>query len=305
MKNVPDIAPEIRGLLEEIVANPRSAIRLAPRRALSTWFDTGETVRASDVARTKAERHLVEAHREELAALLCEASWISYWKAPGLNHRPVGKDGMPFCPTEQEPAWRRRAAPEVSRPTDRLHGIDLLRDCLAGIKPKQGWALAQASLSLVPSDITRCHLAHNALWDKPRTAIALFERIFRRTQQASLKAPILQSLGAQACYLGLLGEARNLYRESAFHAPQSPHGWSYAFNLSCFLEDERGALESAVELGRLAAPQDPRVQDTHTVLREWWRGREEAEVKRVGRFIYSINDRIPEVARVLCEGVRP
>ena len=29
MKDVPEIAPEIRGLLEEIVAKPRSAIRLA------------------------------------------------------------------------------------------------------------------------------------------------------------------------------------------------------------------------------------------------------------------------------------
>ena len=92
MKDVPDIAPEIRGLLEEIVADPRSAMRLAPRRALRTWFDTDEMVRASDVVRTSAERHLVEVHREELAALLCEAACISYWKAPVLSNRPIGAE---------------------------------------------------------------------------------------------------------------------------------------------------------------------------------------------------------------------
>jgi hypothetical protein len=60
MKSVPEIAPEIRSLLEEIVADPRSAIRLVPQRALRTWFDSSETVRASDIVRTNAERHLVE-----------------------------------------------------------------------------------------------------------------------------------------------------------------------------------------------------------------------------------------------------
>src|SRR5262245_49199710 len=126
MKDAPEIAPEIRGLLEEIVADPRSAIRLVPRRALRTWFDTGATVRTSDVVRTSAERHLVEMYREELAALLCEAAWISYWKAPVLSSRPTGVDGKLYNPTEREPDWRRRARRGFAVPFPPSDGVELL-----------------------------------------------------------------------------------------------------------------------------------------------------------------------------------
>jgi hypothetical protein len=287
------------------VANPRSAIRLAPRRALSSWFDSGEMIRPTDVSRDKAARHLVAAHREELAALLQEASWISYWKAPVLAHRPIGADGRLYHPTQREPDWFRRVERQVSISPGRSHDVELLRQCLVGIKPQQGWTLAKGSLSLVPSDRTRCYLALNAQWHRPRTAIALFGRIERCAQPASLRPTILLSLGSQTCHLGLVAEARNYYRASSTLDPYSPYGWSYAFNLSCFLGDETRAREAAAELGRLAGPQDSRVLDIGSVLRDWWKTRSGIELGRALMFMERMKNRIPEVAAALFQATKP
>jgi len=305
MKDVPEIAPEIRGLMEEIVADPRSAIRLAPRRALSTWFDTGETVRASDVSRTKAERHLVEAHREELAALLCEASWISYWKAPVLSYRPVGSDGKLYNPTEREPEWRRRAEPEVGLSHDGSTGIALLRRCLVGIQPRQGLDLAQAALSLVPSDKTRCYVALNSQWSTPGRAIMLFRRIALRAQPADLRPRILDTLGSLTCSLGLLAEARESYRGSSALDPRSPYGWACAFNLSCFLGDATAAREEGAELGKAVGPRDPRVLELRDLLRDWGKARSERELLEARSVIQRITDQIPDAARELCQPFEP
>lgn len=304
MKDVPDIVPEIRSLLEEIVADPRSAIRLAPRRALSTWFDTGETARASQVSQTKAERHLIELHREALAALLCEASWISYWKAPELSCRPVGADGRPYQPTEREPDWRRRAEREVCN-SARDHDLGLLRQCLTGIKASEGSALARASLSLIPSDKTRCYVALNAQWNKPRTAIALFSRLAGHAQPARLRPWILISLGAQTCHLGLLSEARDRYRESSALDPGSPFSWGCAFNLSCFLGDEKGAREDAAELGRIVDAPDPRVLELRHLLEKWRETRTETELSKARGVIELIGDRLPGAAKELSKAFEP
>jgi hypothetical protein len=300
MKDAPEIAPEIRGLLEEIVADPRSAIRLVPRRALRTWFDTDETVRASDVVHTSAERHLVEMHREELAALLCEASWISYWKAPVLSYRPIGEDGRLYEPTQREPEWRRRAGRVVAA-SDRSAGIELLRQCLEGVEPQLGWMLAQASLGLVPNDKTRFDLALNAMWKRPRTAMVLFNRLNMRARPASLRALTLQSLGSQACYLGLFNDAHEYYRAAGTLDAQSPYGWGCAFALSCFLGDEERAREEARELGATIMPEDPRVPELRQLLREWRKSRNVSELTRARNVLGQIGDRIPRIARDLCE----
>jgi hypothetical protein len=133
MKESPEIAPEIRGLLEELVADPRSSMRLVPKRALGSWFDSGETARAREISGTKLERHLIDAHREELAQLLCDAAMISYWKAPIASPLPIGPDGKPHNPASREPHWslKVRAAIGLSRDAD----TDLLRGCLSGVRP--------------------------------------------------------------------------------------------------------------------------------------------------------------------------
>src|SRR5262245_40199519 len=109
MNDAPEIAPEIRGLLEELVADPRSSMRLVPHRPLHYWFDSDETIRQREISGTKLERHLLEAHRHELAQLLFEASRIAYWKAPIRCLRQLGPDGRPVPNATAERLWRARA----------------------------------------------------------------------------------------------------------------------------------------------------------------------------------------------------
>lgn len=300
MKDVPDIAPEIRGLLEEIVADPRSMIRLAPRRALRTWFDTGEMVRASDVTRTKAERHLVEVHREELAALLREAAWISYWKAPVLSNRPIGADGKLYHPTEREPDWRERAEREVTTTSHRSDGVELLRQCLVGIQPQRGWSLGQASLGLVPRDWTRFNIALSVPWSRPRVAIALLGRFARQARPLTARLEALMSLAARTCSLGLFEEARDVYREAARLEPQSPSARTCAFNLSCFVGEEKSAMAEALELVQVARQDDPRVVEVQHTLREWIKARSDTELDVARSTARKLHGRIPEVAAVVC-----
>lgn len=302
MKDIPEIAPEIRGLLEEIVANPRSAIRLAPRRALSSWFECGEAIRATDVSKDKAARHLVAAHREELAALLREASWISYWKAPVLTFRPTGGDGVPYHPTQREPEWTRRAKQVARGPADHSTSVELLRSCITGIKPKQGWVLAQASLSLVPNDKTRFNVALSAQWTTPRTAIVLFRRLATLSQTPAFKALVLQSLGTQACHLGMFADARRLYRSSSDLDCHTPYSLGCAFNLACVLGDVAQAREEATEFGALFGTEDPRVNELRDLLLEWRKARSMRELEKARMVVSRIGEGIPNVAKTLCQG---
>lgn len=300
MKDAPEIAPEIRGLLEEIVADPRSAIRLVPRRALRTWFDTGETVRASDVVRTSAERHLIEMHREELAALLCEAAWISYWKAPVMSYRPSGADGELYDPTEREPAWRERTKRAVATTPIASDGVELLRHCLTGVQPHRGWALGQASLALVPRDLARYYIALSVDWSRPSVAIALLNRFARRARPLSTKLEAVLSMAARACSLGMLKEARDIYREAGRIDPGSPCAWSCSFNISCLLGDEKAANWEGNELARIASNDGSMVVEVHTILRDWIRTRSASEREAAASTARQLGDQALEATAVIC-----
>jgi hypothetical protein len=300
VKETLEIAPEVRGLIEEVVRDPRSAIRLAPRRALRTWFDTGETARASDITYTAAERHLVEVHREALAELLCQASWVSYWKRPVFAIRPTDAKGELYNPKDLEGAWREQAEREL-RSHDRSEGVEMLRQCLTGIASEQGTVFARASLALVPRDQTRFSLAVAIPWGTPRTAIALLNPLARRAQPKSIRQRALLALGARTCALGLFREARALYREDAHMESGLPSALAFAFNLSCVLEDPDGALADAIELGRQVNDSDPRLAEAVEVLHVWIQGQADDLVRGARSVASRLSGCVSGPAATICQ----
>lgn len=270
MKPPLEIDPEIRGLLEEIAADPRSAIRFAPRRALREWFDSGETVRARDVASTNAERHLIEAYREEVAELLCEASRIAFFKAPVLVHRELGKDGAFVEPLDEEPVWRLRAQRSL-HPSIPMDGTELLEACLGRIEAGTGFTLARASLQLVPSDRARDFLALNAPWSAPQQALALLKQITTRpgASRDDLQVHALRQTGARLCSIGLLGEARAAYRAAASREMNPTIDFSYALNLSCHMGAEDLAFDDGSALSKCSAQGDKHLVEAREVIRRW------------------------------------
>jgi hypothetical protein len=304
MTDVPEIAPEIRGLLEEIVADPRSSLRLAPRRALRAWFD-GQAIRPREASGTKLERHLVEVHREALADLLREAAMIAYWKAPILTHKPVGPDGKLYDPAALEPGWQERTEVHVRLAPHRDSAVDLLAGCLRGLSADQAHALATASLSLVGDDRTRLYLAKTVAWDKPRVALSMLTRFQGRKPARGLADQALLLIGARLCALELLDEARRVYTRAARCESVAVYGRTYSFNLSCLLGDDEQAIEEARELEHLTRFDDEVLLDERSLLRVWWAARPGLELAAARATLARISRRISQAASVVSEAFQP
>jgi hypothetical protein len=301
MKDVPEIAPEIRGLLEEIVADPRSRMRLAPRRALSEWFGTGETIRVADVSGTKAEKHLIAVHREELAELLREAAVIAYWKAPILAHKPVAPGGRIVDPSAFEDQWKRRSRTHIAYAPSNPTG-DLLERCLNGMHASRAHALAVASASLAVNDKARFILGLTAPWDKPRFAIGILRRLIAGSPPKWLSDRAYLHLGARLCEVGSLYEAREAYRCAATN-DVAGYALMYSFNLSCFVGDERRAFEDGAELGHWASPYSSFVIDGRDIVALWAEKRSIGDVERARSVISRVSDRISPAASFVAEAL--
>lgn len=209
---------------------------------------------------------------------------------------------MHYHPTEREPDWRERAEREVRaspRPSD---GVELLRQCLVGIEPLQGWALAQASLALVPRDLTRFYLTLSVPWSRSQTAIALLNRFGRHARPQTTRLEALLSLAARTCSLGLFVEARAVYREATRMDPQSACAWICAFNLSCLIGSDEDAESEARELGRLAREGDARMGEVQGILEGWIESRSDSERVAARNTARRLHGRIPEAAAVVCRG---
>lgn len=292
MNPVPEIAPEVRGLLEELVADPRSSLRLVPRRALRRWFDGGEVLRPREAGSTALERHLVSAHREALARLLYEASRIAYWKAPEFSHRPRGKDGHELDMDLERGQWSNRAR---GRLVGDAESVAILRAALDGPAPEQGNALAIASLALVPRIETRLYLALHLPRDS-RDAIESLRAMSRHRMSRSMRSNVLSSLAARTASMGDFSLGRQLYRFAVEAGPHSPLDRLYSFNLCCFLGAEREALSDAEELSRLVVPSDPRLSEASGILVKWKSTRTPRELDLATRTIVKLMPDLPEVA---------
>ncbi len=298
MRDAPEIAPEIRGLLAELVADPRSSLRLVPKRPLRHWFDGGETVRARDVSGTKLERHLIDAHREELAQLLFEAAIISYWKAPVLADTPVDADGNPYNPADGEPRWRAHAG-RLDLSQARSHDEATLARCLECIPPADGGALAAASLSLVPSDSTRWQLALGIPWTRPRTAVRLLERLIARHPARRMHFNALLSLGARLCSLERLAEARAAYRSALRLEEGSVSSACYAFNMSLFLGDERAAIEDARRVAHCVKREEHELREVRRIIKQWSTTKSPDQLRTVTRMLESVSKVVPSAVASL------
>lgn len=300
MRNRPEIEGELRSLLEEIAASSHSSARLVPRRPLRGWFDGGEAIRARDVDGTRAERHLIAAHREALAATLLEAAKIAYWKAPVLSLRPIGPNGETYDASVAEQSWRHLARKRAGLERDFESGVSLLRMCLSEIPAARGHDLALASLSLVPSDAARYYVTRTLPWGRPRTAISLLRRL-ADSAPAAWRVEALSSLGARLCAVEDLGEAREAYRAATQADERGSLDWAFVLNLGCCLGDQKGALTAAAELGRFLKPDHPHVSAAKVAFEEWWRSRTDDE-RAVARKVRALlSTRMSETAAVLCE----
>jgi hypothetical protein len=290
VKDVPDIDPVVRGLIEELVANPRSSIRLAPRRALRPWLEAGDAISIGDVSSSTLERHLIAVHREAVASLLSEASRIACFKAPVLSHVPGTIDGSPFDVGRYENSWKKKAARRVNL----VHpdkGIELLRQCLQGIDPERGYDLASASMSLVPSDNARTAIANHIKTTQPRFALHVFERVASSTTSSYLCGIAWSGVAGRLCALNDLDSAADAYEQAQVDWSMAPF---YLINLACFL----GKPERAVEAGRrFGLVESNRISEAMSILSLWSKGLNEAAIKTARNTFSTIKEKLPDAAQ--------
>jgi hypothetical protein len=298
VKPLPEIDPEIRGLLEELVSDPRASIRLVPKRALRPWLESSDSASSRDVSENRLARHLIEAHREALAKVLLEASQIAYWKAPVLSHPPVGKNGEPYDVAVVEAEWKERGQRHTERMSSSDAGVELLRQCLEGIAPGQGYDLAWASQSLVPSDAARVSLAGHLVETQPRASLHRFQRIARSTSSRYWRGIAWSEAASRLCQFGAIDLAVQAYEHAA---EDWPNAWFYLFNLACYQGDAGRAQEAARGIERYSSAHECEIARAVEIIKKWLGSRPPAEITSTRHKVLSLRDGLPDSARKLEE----
>lgn len=213
-----------------------------------------------------------------------------------MAHRPLTASGSPYDETAAEQSWKERAGPRKGSAVD---GAEWVRQCLVSVDPSWGYRLSIASLALVPSDMTRTYLAYNAPWGHPEAAIRLFDGVLARRVPPSLRASLLAGRASRQCEAGRIEEARDGYRAAHTLRPACPIDLCYAFNLSCCMGDEAGALTDANRLAKIAGPSDPQVLEARDILREWRRQRSDDASLAARHLLACVSGKLPDVAILL------
>lgn len=301
MSPIGHIDPELHGLLDEIVTDPRSALRLTPRKALSGWLFSDERVRPPPSA-TRAERHLLEAHREALAELLIQASRVAYWKAPSMGISVASPHGSRIPRVTEEALEGLIAAESRQNPElDSSFGA-LLR--ASPLRAEMALDLARASLALVPSDEARYAIAVALPESEPDGAIRILEMLVVKQEKKDneLACRILSSLGSRHASARRFDLARSTYVRCRDRTAVAVFAEYSVANLSFYLGEPDGAREAA---RRIAA--DPAVAQfageqrrTFTLFASAQDMRELARARET----FGSMANIPEALTVACEVLR-
>jgi hypothetical protein len=95
-------------------------------------------------------------------------------------------------------------------------------------------------------------------------------------------------------------DARDLYREATDLDGHSTCAWVCAFNLSCFIKDEKGALSADHKLMEVSRSGDLSMVDVHNILKEWVRARSQGERNSAKMTAKRLYVRISEPALAIC-----
>jgi hypothetical protein len=299
---VPEIDPELHGLLDEVVTDPRSALRRTPRRALLEWFGNPGSAVARPIDATTAERHLVAVYRESLAELLMTASWLAFHRQPTPRMSPCRSDGSAVdmevearrlqisAARAQHLGYERAQAPAARA---------LLDLCLGSFDPSQSASFAEMSLALVPNEFGQVRLALALPASEHVSAIRIFQQAAHDATASHVRKDAHNGLAQRMLACGWPHLARDEYRKAVAEAPHSPEARFSVFNLACWADDRIDAIEESKEIARTCSPEDPRLHDAVAVFRQWGRSCDPSLVVRIRRSALRLAHAISEQAALL------
>ncbi len=194
--------PEVEDILRELASRPGSALLTVPRRmAERTVLERAALAHARSALLSAAERHLVSAHREQLAFVLRQAAYRKLNECEPTSLYAIDR-ADPRLAGHIPSSRTVRAAASDSLRRDRGHGegvdaLELLERCIA--TEPNGWVsvsqLAAASHRLVPTDAARIYVGADLVAaGSAVTAIGVYTEVARCPRDSDTGTAALCSL---------------------------------------------------------------------------------------------------------------
>ena len=239
--------PEVAVLLGEIAQDRRTRLLTAERLDdIAGFRELSEPVSAIEAS--KAERHLLDVYREDVAWLLRQASGIALRLSPSdrvCEYVDVDERlGLLSETTLREriaeaSGWIDEGAlPDIASALSQLSGA-------LPLQPEYAERLAAMSQMLLPRDDTRVYLALAwSLQERTTAASDLLERVIATGATARLQSIAWNNLGSVLHRRGQFDRARTAHRESVNVLPRPAPIVNWLLN-ACLLEDRVDALRAA------------------------------------------------------------
>lgn len=297
----PEIDPELHGLLDEVVTDPRSALRRTPRHALLRWFGNPDSAHARPIDATTAERHLVAVYRESLAEIFRESALVAYYQAPFRSHprRTLTGEPVPTGPLVESLRRKSRKAEEfASRWAERSPVHEFLALLRARLPDGPAVRWAEMSVSLAPTDFGRFVHAIALPVSQHHEAIGLLQRLGTEARGDQRLRDIHSQLAVRMAALGWNALARDQYDHAIACVPDSPGAYIYGFNLSIFMQDERAAVAYSRSLESLVVEEE-RIAQSIAIIAEWAHEQRPSDVAKARALAARIAGRLcPSLARL-------
>ena len=249
----------IEQILAEIAADPKSRLLRTPsvESALSLVDQGAVGVMAPSL--TKAERYLLETHREELAFLLRERCVLRFFGDPVgclRFHRSLTVRQELILPSASD--WRRRAVRASGTDLDDVrsqHAVDVLTRCVEVAPGVSSGVdeLAASSLKLVGSESAQFYLAANRQGGTGDTeAREMYTDLLHSTRSELVKSLCWEGIGFAYYAAGRYHDAASAYQSSA-ESHQGRVSPVLFWLTSAAAADDR-SLEAAVDCVEASVP---------------------------------------------------
>jgi hypothetical protein len=213
------MSPELRELLGAIADDPRARLlHVAPGQVAHEALESSSKVSPSAPFLRKAERRLLEAHREELGRLLYSYAHLARTESPESKRRVHYQDWGGPAPTKVETDHRSQALLGNKVALENEAEIELLKRCLAstcGVHPSE---IIGALLRVAPSSKAQVVLGlDRSLEGAPPEGAVLLNEFLGRGPKSRFDSYAWENLGFAATLMGRPQQAASSY-EAAVRA---------------------------------------------------------------------------------------
>jgi hypothetical protein len=292
--------PEVEALLREIASDPRSKLLRFDRPRLLRGLFPRHPVGGRAPGLGKAERHLLDVHRVELAWALRQACLVKFLGERGFG-RWIGRN-VDLTHGYRVPSaarWRRLFRDELER-----GGSASWQQGCSPLHVESDWLsdsishLASMSLQLESTDQARIYLAIDlALMGRNASSKRVLKEVLAGKATDEIASHALQALALCSSADRAYGEAAGLARRSARMGAERPEpylNWLYYSLLSC---DRAAAVECSDRISDLMDSRHPAVELFEKQLRTQRRSGEWSPSARTRGCVRRIDDQLGEPAR--------